>query len=594
MAFLPYDQQQKVGVDNGGGENLPTYLQQQQGGKPTITPPAASDNTPTPQITPPAAAQPLPSQGTSEQARTGQATASPVPSAAEQVQAVQQAITPSQQPAPKLDANTQPVQTQPQPVLPQQAFTPPSPAPQQQAPNTTADNGGQVTPPAPAGPAAIPTATGAANATGGTAMPWWYIPPTPDATVNYGTGDQNGANFNSDADENAYWAAQNVKLAPSALGVAATGVGSNGVNTYDPAAVAAAQAKLASGPVSPEVQAQLDALKTGAGFSDVAARSAANQTKDDAQAKADAEMFAHSDPNMIQPGNEEYASQHGGFNPASNPNGSTLPQSAITPPGSGFLEPTTLQGGVPGGQTDNGQPTLPIFNVPNTGSDTGGGTPTNSPTLTQGAGAGTGETSQPSSGAPIQLKDLGSYLEKLLGNPSTYDSDAMQKLLATEKTSLDTQASTDNANVDADTAARGLFFGSNNVVDKAKFAQGRLNTMANYEAQLADQRSKMYGQDRQNTINNAFKFGDEAQQEQVIQSQMAQLANNMSDSDFNSLIQLIGQMGSGAPEGSGVGADFWNAIGSWFQQHYPSSTTPTVTGKTTDCANSNDPTCGGQ
>lgn len=84
---------------------------------------------------------------------------------------------------------------------------------------------------------------------------------------------------------NEYWAKQGIPVAPSALGVQSTGVGSNGVNTYDPDAVKAAQANLVAGN-DPEVAAMLAQLKTGAANSTV---SQSNALAD----KANAEISAN-------------------------------------------------------------------------------------------------------------------------------------------------------------------------------------------------------------------------------------------------------------------------------------------------------------
>lgn len=66
----------------------------------------------------------------------------------------------------------------------------------------------------------------------------------------------------SEAQKNAYWAAQGVQLAPSATGATKIGVGANGVIIYDPASVAAGQAAaIALAQTDPVVVAALAALK---------------------------------------------------------------------------------------------------------------------------------------------------------------------------------------------------------------------------------------------------------------------------------------------------------------------------------------------
>ncbi len=66
--------------------------------------------------------------------------------------------------------------------------------------------------------------------------------------------------------KNAYWAAQGVQLAPSAVGATQTGVGPNGVIIYDTASVAAGQAAaVAFAETDPEVKAALAALKAPSG-----------------------------------------------------------------------------------------------------------------------------------------------------------------------------------------------------------------------------------------------------------------------------------------------------------------------------------------
>lgn len=62
--------------------------------------------------------------------------------------------------------------------------------------------------------------------------------------------------------KNAYWAAQGLQLAPSAVNATQIGVGPNGVIIYDPASVASGQAEaVAFAQTDPQVKAALDALR---------------------------------------------------------------------------------------------------------------------------------------------------------------------------------------------------------------------------------------------------------------------------------------------------------------------------------------------
>lgn len=138
----------------------------------------------------------------------------------------------------------------------------------------------------------------------------------------------------------------------------------------------------------------------------------------------------------------------------------------------------------------------------------------------------TGNGTAPAAGgqaAPIPLSNLGSVLEQNLGSPSSYDTATMQAAMQNELAQLQQSEDQGLAGVDADSASRGLFYGSGNVVDRDKIRQQHDTALSQYATNLMLAKAGANATDIQNSIQNAFQFTDEADKQDTQEQSLAAL-----------------------------------------------------------------------
>jgi hypothetical protein len=325
----------------------------------------------------------------------------------------------------------------------------------------------------------------------------------------------------TEAQKNAYWAAQGVQIAPSATGATQTGVGANGVNTYDPASVAAGQQSAVdaskSDPAVASLLQQLGAGTQNAGAlntvnSAIGANNAQTAAADTAANQASMKAAGYLSPSDIAGQNAsgiQYSAFGGspataiGNDPAGSPGGAT-PLRSIQPSG----QASDIGGMAPPAATMSLSSAAPVVGGPSVG-----GAPAANPSI-PGATSGTG-------GAGVNLTPT--TADNALTNQTISAGPMADRFkIASDQYNAAKAASEPGYLADLREANRGAFGAGRGVSGMLRTTRG--NIESDRQNTLAKQQSDLLNGALTGSIDDAYKNLGIAQQQQGFQNQQQQQA----------------------------------------------------------------------
>lgn len=171
----------------------------------------------------------------------------------------------------------------------------------------------------------------------------------------------------------------------------------------------------------------------------------------------------------------------------------------------------------------------------------------------------------PQASAPADgpLNNFGNHINQGLQNPSRYDATEAKKFYEHGKTDLQQQAERAKLGALGNAASRGVYYSTapdtmnGGVHDiNERYTRG----LADLTTGIAREQALTYGQDNQNAIGNAFRFGENQQQADQFRADLGLRTTNAGYAGGPNINQAIAQYGSqpisqpGPVDFSGLGA----------------------------------------
>jgi hypothetical protein len=155
----------------------------------------------------------------------------------------------------------------------------------------------------------------------------------------------------------------------------------------------------------------------------------------------------------------------------------------------------------------------------------------------------------PTNNPPVALKDLGKFLENVLGNPSGFDTktfkrsqkQAMDEIRLLEKRALGEQR--------ASAASRGVFFGTPGSSGEARVREGAQIARNRSLTDLLQRQAETLGSDRSRAIDQAMGFGREARQSQLDKIMAGNQLMGTGQEGVPTLQNMLAAFGGNAPPG---------------------------------------------
>lgn len=274
-----------------------------------------------------------------------------------------------------------------------------------------------------------------------------------------------------------------------------------------------------------------------------------------AQSQPYAGIQAQPRPNIIAPA----PNPAGGVAPKPVNMGTWNPQQIMPPtPLPHAMPPVPLPPPIPPHPATPGMNIIPPAPSVTTQLNGGGATPapTPYPSLngsTAPAPGTTGGSSQPfpSSGPKpaIPLNGLGGLLEQNLGNPSRYDADVVKDAYGFLKGDLEREATDARSGAINDANSRGVYYGTPLNSGLAKVDTDYQRGLGSLATSLMMDQAHTYGNDRQASLDNAFRFGENQQRGDQFNAnlglQMGEFGSEGAP-NINNAISQFGQLPLGA------------------------------------------------
>jgi len=152
-------------------------------------------------------------------------------------------------------------------------------------------------------------------------------------------------------------------------------------------------------------------------------------------------------------------------------------------------------------------------------------------------------------GGPVDLRDLGGEIEKLLGNPSRFSEKAFKRSKKQAMDEIDLLEGRALGDQRASAASRGVFFGTPGSSGEAKVREGAQVARNRSLTDLLQRQADTLGSDRRSAIDQAMGFGREARESQMAKIGAGGAQLEAGQQGVPTLQDMLAQFGGQAPPG---------------------------------------------